>query len=243
MAARVLDTYPGRTLHFGTDTGADWHLSDARPNEDGQVLQLATQTGPALVALQAPGPHLARNATGALAACVAAGADLALSAQGLGRWTPPTGRGRRETITLDPATDRTLTLIDDAFNANPASMAAALDVLIASDPGRGRRVAFLGDMLELGPDADAMHAAIARHPGLDRLDRIHCAGPRIRACHDALPAAIQGEWAETADELTHRLRELVRADDIVLVKGSKGAKTARIVDGLRALARRDPART
>ena len=243
LSAEVMNGFSGEARRFGTDPGLPWHLGDLRPIEGALVMQAETPEGQALVALQAPGLHLALNALGALAACVASGADLALSAQGLGRWHPPSGRGRRETVVIDAATDRHLTLIDDAFNANPASMKAALDVLIASDPGRGRRIAFLGDMLELGPDAPALHAAIARHPDIERIDRIHCAGPRIRATHDALPPSVRGLWAETADELTQALRDLVAADDIVLVKGSKGAKTARIVDGLRALAGRDRAKT
>ncbi|MBJ3762263.1 UDP-N-acetylmuramoyl-tripeptide--D-alanyl-D-alanine ligase [Maribius pontilimi] len=241
-AGAVIDALaPEGAWRFGSRDAA-WSVARIDEAADALVLSADVPDGTAAIALQAQGRHLAMNALGALAACVAAGADLALSAQGLGRWRQVAGRGLRETLTLDAATDRHLTLIDDAFNANPASMAAALDTLIAAAPeGAGRRVAFLGDMLELGPDERALHAAIARHPGLDAVDVIHCAGPRIRAAYDALPVAQRGEWAETAEELTHRLGDLVGAGDIVLVKGSKGAKTARIVDGLRALARRSRA--
>lgn len=225
-----------KALRFGGDTALPWHIADLRPAEGALVLMAASPHGQVPVALQAPGRHLALNALGALAAATAAGADLALSAQGLGRWQPPVGRGRRETVMLDPQTGSALTLIDDAFNANPASMAAALDVLISSTPGRGgRRVAFLGDMLELGDDATALHAAIADHPGLDRIDIIHGAGPLIKHTLDALPAPQRGQWLATADEMTQRIRDLVGDGDIVLVKGSKGAKTARIVDAIRNL--------
>jgi UDP-N-acetylmuramoyl-tripeptide--D-alanyl-D-alanine ligase len=133
-------------------------------------------------------------------------------------------------------------LIDDAFNANPASMAAALDVLIAAVPengvGRlatGRRIAVLGDMLELGTGEAALHAAIAQHPGIAAVKTIHCVGPRMRALWDALPRGQRGEWVETAGELAARARGLVDAGDIVLVKGSKGSKVSLVVDGLRKL--------
>ncbi len=225
---------------FGTGPGADWRIADLRQTEAGALVVTAeSRDQTALIALQGAGRHLALNALGALAAMVAAGGDLALSAQGLGYWTQAAGRGALETVILDASQDRGLTLIDDAFNANPASMAAALDVLIAIAPkGGGRRVAFLGDMLELGQSQVALHAAIARHPGLEAVDVIHCAGPLMRAAFEALPEAQRGRWSETAEELTHALPDLVRADDIVLVKGSKGAKTARIVDAIRKLDRR-----
>jgi UDP-N-acetylmuramoyl-tripeptide--D-alanyl-D-alanine ligase len=155
---------------------------------------------------------------------------------------PPAGRGQRERITLDIVEETFFDLIDDAFNANPASMAAALDVLIAAKPvdgigrvGGGRRIAILGDMLELGPTEAALHAAIARHPGLEAVHVIHCVGPRMRALHEALPRRQRGDWVETAAELAPRVRSLIDAGDILLVKGSKGIKVSLIVDVLRKM--------
>ncbi|MFN3607112.1 MAG: glutamate ligase domain-containing protein, partial [Cypionkella sp.] len=122
------------------------------------------------------------------------------------------------------------------------SMAAALDVLAACIPkdgvgtvGKGRRIAVLGDMLELGQNELALHAAIALHPALASLDLIHCVGPRMRALHSALPARLRGHWAETAPELALRARSLIDAGDVILVKSSKGTKCALIVDALRKL--------
>ena len=121
-------------------------------------------------------------------------------------------------------------------------MAAALDVLITAEPqhgvGRhdtGRRIAVLGDMLELGPTEAALHAAIAQHPGLQVVTIIHCVGPRMKALWQALPRAQRGEWVETAPELALRARHLVDAGDVILVKGSKGSKVSLVVDGLRKL--------
>jgi UDP-N-acetylmuramoyl-tripeptide--D-alanyl-D-alanine ligase len=138
-------------------------------------------------------------------------------------------------------------LLDDAFNANPASMAAALDVLAASSPkhdvgrvGNGRRIAVLGDMLELGPDEVALHGAIAQHPALERIDVVHCVGPLMQALWQALPRAKRGEWVGQAGDLTARARGLIDAGDVVLVKSSKGTKCALIVDALRKLGQSAP---
>jgi UDP-N-acetylmuramoyl-tripeptide--D-alanyl-D-alanine ligase len=103
--------------------------------------------------------------------------------------------------------------------------------------GAGRRIAVLGDMLELGPDENAMHAAIARHPGLKGIAVIHCVGPRMRHLWSILPRGQRGEWVESAGELAARARVLVDAGDVVLVKGSKGSKVSLVVDALRKLAK------
>ena len=133
-------------------------------------------------------------------------------------------------------TDARATLIDDAFNANPASMAAALDVLAATRPGPGgRRIAILGDMLELGPDELALHADIARHPAMQVTDLVHTVGRRMEALRDALPQTRRGKHCAQADDLGAKAHHLVRPGDVVLVKGSKGSYVSRVVDALRHL--------
>ncbi len=171
-----------------------------------------------------------------------------ISAHDIGRWAPPAGRGTRERITLDIVEETFIDLIDDAFNANPASLAASLDVLIAAHPtdgigavGGGRRIAVLGDMLELGPTEMDLHRAVADHPGLDAIATIHCVGPRMKALHGALPRAQRGHWVETAPELAAIARSLFDAGDILLVKGSKGSKVSLVVDALRKLGQTAPA--
>ncbi|MCA8878788.1 MAG: UDP-N-acetylmuramoyl-tripeptide--D-alanyl-D-alanine ligase [Rhodobacteraceae bacterium] len=186
------------------------------------------------VRLATPGRHFATNAAGALAAVAALGGDLHAAAAGLASWRPPGGRGTRETVA---APDGAFALIDDAYNANPASLGAALDVLAASRPAGGRRIAILGDMLELGPDEARLHAAIADHPAMALVDRVHCAGPRMRHLHDALPAAKRGRWAETAAALAEEAAALAGPGDVVLVKGSFGSRVSMVVDALRCLGR------
>lgn len=231
-----------RAVMFGAAEGAEWRILSVSLSDGATVVRATRRGEPLLFKVLSPGRHFAGNALGALAVAEGLGCDPAIAACDIGRWSPPAGRGTRERIVMDMLEETGFDLFDDAFNANPASMAAALDVLIAAVPengiGRvaaGRRIAVLGDMLELGPQEEALHAAIARHPGLEGIAVIHCVGPRMRALWQALPRGQRGEWVETAGELAVRARSLIDAGDIVLVKGSKGSKVSLVVDGLRKL--------
>ena len=124
-------------------------------------------------------------------------------------------------------------LLDDSYNANPTSMEAALDVLAASN-GR-RRIAFLGDMKELGPQEAAMHAGMAEVSAMAQVDQVHCIGPLMKALHEALPDTKKGLWFETSAEMAEHLPELIESGDTVLAKGSLSMALARIVDGLRKM--------
>jgi len=237
-----------KTLTFGTSPGADFRQTSLQLTPDATIVQASHAGQNRLFKVATPGRHFAMNALGCLAVAEALGLDPTIAAHDLGRWLPPAGRGTRESITLDPVEDLHFELIDDAFNANPASMAASLEVLAITQPthgvGRieqGRRIAILGDMLELGPDEISLHQAIANHPALSQITLIHCVGPRMRALHQALPQRQRGEWVEAAADLIHRAHTLVDAGDIVLVKGSKGIKVSLVVDALRKLGQGQPA--
>lgn len=229
----------------GFGTGSH-NASVTRSRSAGGVLVVEARVGDLdlLVRLTDAGTHFAQNVLGCLGVARALGLDPALAAQGLGRWRPPAGRGRRETIMMDPADEASFTLIDDAFNANPVSMAAALDLLAATDPAPGgRRVAILGDMLELGPTEAADHADLARHPAMDRVDCVHCVGPRMAHLHAALPSERRGRAVARVGDLGTRFGALVRPGDVVLVKGSKGSLVSRAVDMLRDLGHSAPDET
>ncbi|RWR46970.1 UDP-N-acetylmuramoyl-tripeptide--D-alanyl-D-alanine ligase [Sinirhodobacter ferrireducens] len=235
--------HAAQIVTFGPAAGSDYRLLDARIAGDATIVQAEAKGHPLLFKVMTPGAHFAANALGVLALAEAVGADPAVAALDLGTWSPPTGRGTRERVYLDITDEaQSFDLFDDAFNANPASMAAALDVLAATAPrdgiGRvahGRRVAILGDMLELGPDELKLHAAIARLPAMAAVDIVHCAGVRMRALWQALPQAKRGEWLETAAALADRAPHLVDAGDVVLVKGSKGSKVSLVVGALKKL--------
>ena len=231
-----------KVLRFGTTAGLDYQMTDCRLCGSATVVRAQVTGAEMLFKVRSPGKHFATNGLGALAVAGALGLDPVIAATDLGHWAPPKGRGTRERIVLDLVDETGFDLYDDAFNANPASMAAALEVLIGAAPehgvgslGRGRRIAILGDMLELGPTEAALHRAIADHPGLAAVDLIHCVGPRMKTLWQALPRAQRGHWVEAASELLPQVRSLIDAGDVVLVKGSKGIKVSTLVDGMRKL--------
>ena len=199
------------TSTFGTEEGADWRLLEVVGLPDAVTCAARTPLGPLAFRIGAPGAHFALNALGALAIVHALGADAARAAMALSDWTPPAGRGRRHAVRLGPDA-APVDLIDDAYNANPTSVGAALDLLASVDvPRRARRIAILGDMRELGPTGPDRHAALADHAGLAALDVVHCVGPLMRRLHDALPPDRRGHWAEDAEAMARHLRDMVGA--------------------------------
>ncbi len=231
-----------RVIRFGLTEGVEFRLTEVALTPEATVIRATAGQERLLFKVMTPGRHFAGNALAVLAVARALDLDPTLAALDLARWSPPAGRGTRERIVMDPVDGVGFELIDDAFNANPTSMAASLDLLAAMQPvdgvgrvGTGRRIAILGDMLELGRTELDLHADIARHPALASVAQVHCVGPRMRALHMALPQRRRGLWVETAAELVPQVRGLVDAGDIVLVKGSKGIKVSAVVDALRKL--------
>jgi UDP-N-acetylmuramoyl-tripeptide--D-alanyl-D-alanine ligase len=223
---------------FGAGDTAAWRLALADVDDTGTSVRIDGPAGPLSFRLGTPGRHFAMNAAAVLAAVAAVGADPVRAAQNLDGWVPPGGRGVTEAIGLPGG--GVATLIDDAFNANPASLAAALDVLAAARPAPGgRRVAVLGDMLELGPDEDRLHAGVAAHPALDGIATVHCVGPRVRHLWEALPEGRRGVFANTAVEMRESLADLARPGDVILVKGSKGSKVSLIVEAFKDAAAKE----
>ena len=230
----LVDGCAGRVIRFGEGLDCEAQLAQVRL-QDGETHARATVAGqPYPFTLSTAGRHFATNAVGVLAVVGALGADVARAAADLALWAPPEGRGARENVAL-PLGGR-IELIDDAFNANPTSMASALEVLAAAQPASGgRRVALLGDMLELGPDEVAVHAGLAALPWFGAVDVVHCAGPLMRALHEALPASKRGIWVATAAEMCDGIGAHLASGDVVLVKGSKGSKVSLLVDAIRDL--------
>ncbi len=246
LMAKALDCKL-RNISFGKH-GYDFRLLRADLQGDTTVVQAQMGADPLLFKLSSPGAHFAMNALGALAVVAALRADIALAVGSLGRWKPYKGRGQRERIYLDVVDTRlTLELLDDSYNANPTSMAAALEVLAAvpvtNNIGRvskGRRIAYLGDMKELGPDAVALHAGLAHLEATSKIDEIHCIGPLMRALYDLLPEAQRGEWYETSQEVLPRLKRHLDSGDVVLAKGSLSMKLGLIVDAIRKMGHARP---
>lgn len=231
-----------RYIGFGAKHGSA-RLDQVRLSGNTTIVQAHINDTPLLFKIMSAGQHFAMNALAALVAVEALGADLALAASDLARWTPVTGRGAREIILLDPVeTQMTMELIDDAYNANPTSLAAALDVLAAAEVtdglgrvGQGRRIAVVGDMKELGPQEAALHIALADHPAIDKIDTLHCIGPLMRHLYDALPPEKRGLWSATSEEIAQSAHLLIDAGDVLLAKGSLSMQLARVVDAIRKL--------
>lgn len=186
-----------------------------------------------------PGRHWVLNSLAALAAVWAAGADLGLAALALGRFEAGPGRGRRVQV---ETRDGTFLLVDDSYNANPASMRAALKVLGASETGvRGRRIAVLGDMRELGVESPALHAELAEVAEEADVDLVLTVGTEAEALHGALDGARRGAHWDTAADAARELVRIVRPGDVVLVKGSQAAGMAAVVQALASLSERGAA--
>ena len=218
------------TVTFGA-RGGDYRLLSAEIQDGRLAARAATGRGELEFLLATEGRHFAMNAIGALAAVAALGADPVRAARSLQRWRPHAGRGAREPIALAGGV---LELLDDSYNANPASMAAALDVLAAAAPP-GRRIAILGDMKELGPEQDRLHREIAQSGAMGRIDKVHCIGPLMRGLHDALEPGRRGGWYETSEAMAEKLPETLAAGDIVLVKGSLSTRLGLVVDAIRKM--------
>ncbi len=221
---------------FGETDGADLQLSDVIVSDDTTILRVATPDGARLAKLSVAGRHYAQNAVGVMLAVAASGADLTQATMALSQWEPVEGRGQRERIALSRTDDIAIELIDDAFNANPTSLAAGLEVLAGIEPPRGgRRIAVLGDMLELGDQAEAMHAGVAELPAIEAIAQVHTSGPLMAHLATALPESKRGLHTETAPEMCQKIVQQLRPGDVVLVKGSKGARVSLVVDALRKL--------
>jgi UDP-N-acetylmuramyl pentapeptide synthase len=164
-----------------------------------------------------------------VATAVAGGVALAAAVTALADWQPPAGRGA---ALLVPCTGGFLTLVDDSYNASPVAVAAALATL-SRLPGAMRRVAILGDMLELGPDGPALHQGLAATITSLPIDRVYTAGPLMRHLDAALPAAQRGGWASSAADLIPLVLADLCAGDAILVKGSAGMAMKTVVGAIR----------
>jgi len=220
----------GRIVSFGESAKADARLMRASLQAECSTVEARILGQDVTYKLGAPGKHLVLNSLAVLAAAALVGADLALAALALNNLKAAPGRGTRTTLRLPGGS---ALLIDESYNANPASMRAAIVLLGMAPVGaRGRRIAVLGDMLELGSRGAALHRALAEPITAAKVDLVFCCGPLMRALWEALPSAARGGYAETAAELEPVVLDAIRDGDAVMVKGSLGSKMGPIVKAL-----------
>lgn len=220
-------------VRFGASPGCDARLISLVAEAEGSTAEADILGKPVKFRIGAPGAHWGLNAVAALASAALAGADFEAALAAIAALRAAPGRGAAQRVR---AAFGEFTLVDDAYNASTASIAAALDTLAMRAPGPGgRRIAALGDMLELGPQSAELHASLAAPIDKSGVDLVFCAGPLMQNLWDQLPASRRGGYAESADSLLPLIAGALQAGDVVLVKGSNGSKMSRVVSGLAAL--------
>ncbi len=221
-----------RVIGFGLDPAADVRPAVVKLDAGGSDVTVDALGERLSYRLGAPGAHLVANSLAIVAALLALGADPRRALPALARISPPPGRGAR---TLLRTGGGELLLIDESYNANPASMRAALATLATAPRIRWpRRVVVLGDMLELGPRAAELHFGLKEAIDAAGVDLVFACGPNMARLFAVLEPSRQGMWAETSDRLAARLLESVEAGDVVMVKGSLGSRMAPLVDLLKS---------
>ncbi|HYD30518.1 MAG TPA: Mur ligase family protein, partial [Azospirillaceae bacterium] len=222
-----------RIVTFGAHDEADARLADLALHATCSSVITTIKGEPLQYTLSLPGRHWAMNSLAVLLAVAQSGGDMAAAARAMAHIKPPKGRGVRKLV---QSARGAFTLIDESYNASPVSMEAALAVLGKVDPGAGgRRIAVLGDMRELGSQANAFHEGLAAPLQRHGIDLVFCAGPHMRRLFDTLPARLKGGHAETAQELAPCVVQAVKSGDVVMVKGSAGSRTALVVEALAAM--------
>jgi UDP-N-acetylmuramoyl-tripeptide--D-alanyl-D-alanine ligase len=224
LKARARQAQVSRIVTFG-ETG-DARLMSFTGDGDGMRVKADILGRAVDCHVGAPGGHIAQNVVGALTAVALLDGDVLNAAAALKNFTALKGRGAR----FEAAGIR---VIDESYNANPASMAAALALLGAAS---GRKIAVLGDMLEMGEGGIAHHAGLAEPIDANGVDMVFASGAQMKALWEALPSNRRGAYAENSTALLPQVLAALKSGDTVLVKGSNGAKMSVIVDALKAKA-------
>jgi UDP-N-acetylmuramoyl-tripeptide--D-alanyl-D-alanine ligase len=224
LKARAKQAQVSRTVTFGV--GGDAKLISHAPDGEGMRVKADILGCAVDCYIGAPGAHIAQNVVGALAAVALLEGDVLNAAAALKNFTALKGRGAR----FEAAG---MQVIDESYNANPASMMAALALLGVA---KGRKIAVLGDMLEMGEGATAHHANLAAPIEKNKVDLVFASGPQMKALWDALPSSRRGAYAETSALLMPKVLATLQAGDTVLVKGSNGARMSVIIEALKGKA-------
>jgi UDP-N-acetylmuramoyl-tripeptide--D-alanyl-D-alanine ligase len=236
--ARVRPQAPGTVWSFGRDGAGEGILLEAVAGETGTEIRAAVLGQQVRYRLPVPGAHLALNSLGVLLVAAALGADLANAIASLSTLPAVPGRGTRTRIAT---ADGTATLIDESYNASPIAMRAAIKVLGLAHPGaKGRRIAVLGDMLEMGSESPRFHRELAPDLIAERVDLVFLSGPNMKHLHDALAknggasesGGLQTTHAADSTSLAPLVAASIHDGDVVLVKGSLGSRMKVIVDML-----------
>lgn len=230
LKARAKQASVSRILSFGETAGSDARLLSTSEIESGMKVEAQILGRPVSFRIGAPGAHIASNALGGLLAVAALEGDVLNAAAALSEFAALKGRGARFKV---KAQSGEAEIIDESYNANPASMSAALALL--GNAQATRRIAVLGDMLEMGPEGPAHHASLARDIEAAKVDLVFLNGKQMQSLWDALPQTRRGAYGEKSSDIAPQVTTALRAGDVVLVKGSLGSRMAVVIEALKAL--------
>ena len=215
---------------FGSHIDSEARLLDCGLDPASTAVFALVHDEPITYRLGVPGRHWAVNSLAVLLAVGALGADIGTATAALKGMAPPKGRGERSRVAVN---GNEIELVDESYNASPVSMRAALATLAAAKPAKGaRRIAVLGDMLELGDQAAELHAGLAETVEQWGIDLVFAAGPLMSNLFERLPPTRQGAHAADSTALAPLVKAAVQAGDVVMVKGSAGSRMGRVVKSL-----------
>jgi UDP-N-acetylmuramoyl-tripeptide--D-alanyl-D-alanine ligase len=242
ITAQAAIVPPARRRTFGGRGAGDVRVLDVvAAGARGSIVRYAVASVPVVVRLPLAGAHNALNGAAALAVAMAAGVPPLAAAAELEKVTQPPHRSAvREVQVRTGNVTRNLTILDDCYNANPASMSAALAAVVAAVGGTGgwaRAFAVLGDMLEVGPEAEELHRALGREAGV-RLAGVvalgEFAGAVVDGARAAGLAAERTVVAASPEEAAATIAGWAEAGDWILVKASRGMRLERVIDAFAA---------
>ena len=221
---------PRRVECFGSHIEATARLLDCAVDPASTAVFALIQDHPISYRVGIAGRQWAMNSLAVLLAVEALGADVNLAALALAAMAAPKGRGQRRKVAMEGGS---FELIDESYNASPVSMKAAIAMLASVRPSKGgRRIAVLGDMLELGPQGPALHAGIAEAVESWNIELVFAAGPLMANLHQALAEHRRGGHAANSDEVITLVKAALRPGDVVMVKGSAGSRMGRVINAL-----------
>lgn len=216
---------------YGTNRLSDVALKEAKYLSDGSAVTVRVFGKEYDFTVGLAGKHVVQNILGVLGAAHLIGADVDAVCQALASLQAPEGRGRQYQLKTGSGH---FTLIDESYNANPASMEAALEMLQSAEvTGHGRKIAVLGDMLEMGKFSEKLHRELAEPISKCGVSDLYLAGTEMAALKDALPGDIKVHYFETTDALMAAFMDVPSAGDVIMLKSSNGIGFSKIVKALR----------
>ncbi len=225
---------PHQKRTFGRVEDSDLRLLSVRPGDFGFLevkAQFKEEQKPFTYMIQAIGEHFAYNTLGALLTAQTLGADMEKAKRSLETFSPEVRRGQYQILRHG---GREMVLLDESYNANPTSMRAALEALSYLPKWRkGRMVAVLGDMLDLGEQSEAFHRGLSQDIEAHRIEAVFTCGKMMQHLNRALPNHLQKIHVETSQDLFEKVKMLLQEGDNIMVKGSLGMKMDAFVKALK----------